>query len=116
MGSSAFPDALGYRNSATQSRIRQHQSKFVAAEARDHIGLPGTALNHCSGFDRCPAAGEVPVRIVDRFEAIQIDEEQRKWSSAASGALGFTAEDLIQVARIVELCQVVGDRERFDAL
>ena len=49
------------------------------------------------------------------LEAVEVDEQQRQRTAAARGALGFPAQDLRQIARVVELRQVVGDRQRFGA-
>ena len=67
-------------------------------------------------LDQRAAAGQVAVRVVDRLEPVEIDEQQRQRPAAARGALGFPAQHLVQVARVVQLRQVVGDRQRLGAL
>ena len=66
-------------------------------------------------FDERPAAEQVAVGVVDALEAVQIDEQQRQRPAAAHRALGLLAQDLVQVPRVVELGQVVGDRQRLGA-
>ena len=57
-----------------------------------------------------------PWRVVDRLEAVEVDEQQRQRPAASRRALGFAAQHLRQVARVVQLRQVVGDRQRLGAL
>ena len=78
----------------------------------DHVGLARALANQSGGLDQRPAAVEMAVRVVDRLEPVQVDEQQRQRPAAARGALGFPAQHLRQVARVVELRQVVGDRQR----
>ncbi len=69
----------------------------------------------CGRLDERAAAEQVPVRVVDALESVQIDEEQRQRPAAAHGALGLLAERVVQVAGVVELRQVVGDRQGLGA-
>ena len=54
--------------------------------------------------------------IVDRLEAVEIDEQQRQRPPAARRALGFPPQHLVQIARVVQVREVVGDRQRLGAL
>ena len=68
--------------------------------------------NHRRGFDQGPAAGQVAVRVVDALEPVEVEEQQRQRTARTRGALGFPPQHLVQVAGVVELRQVVGDRQR----
>ena len=109
-------NALADRRRAFAARVGQDQRELVAAEARHDVGLARAQANQPRGLDQRPAAVEVAVRVVDRLEPVEIDEQQRQRPAAARGALGFTAQHLRQVARVVELRQIVGDRQRLGAL
>jgi hypothetical protein len=58
----------------------------------------------------------MPVAVVDRFEAIEIDEQQRQRPPAPRSPLGFAPQHLREISRIVKLRQIVGHRQRFGAL
>ena len=73
----AFADTLADRVGAVRAGIGEHQCEFVAAEARDHVGFARAPSNDRGRFDQRPAARQVSVLVVDRFESVQIDEEQR---------------------------------------
>ena len=53
-------------------------------------------------LDQRPAAAQMAVRVVDRLEAVEVEEQQRQRPAAARGALGFPPQHLVQVARVVE--------------
>src|ERR1051325_8554050 len=55
------------------------------------------------------------VDVVDLFEPVEIDKKQRQRPAIADGALRLFAKDLVEVARVEELREIVGDRERLRA-
>ena len=73
------------------------------------------AADDVGRLDEGAAAEQVAVGVVDLLEAVQVDEEQRQRPAAAHRALGFLAKRVVQVPRVVELGQVVGDRQRLGA-
>ena len=112
VGGDSLADALAHRIRAVAAGIRQDQSELVAAEARHHVGLARAAANDRGRLDQCAAAGQMPMRVVDRLEAVQVDKEQRERPSAARRALGFATQDLIQIPRVVQVREIVGNRQR----
>ena len=56
------------------------------------------------------------MRVVDRLETVEVDEQQRQRPAAARRTLGLAPQDLIEVARVVQVREVVGHRERLGAL
>ena len=54
--------------------------------------------------------------VVDALEAVEVQEDHRERDAVALAALDLAAEVEVQVARVEELGQVVGDRELLGAL
>ena len=102
----------GDRHGAFRAGVGQDQREFVAAEAGDDVGFTGAPADHGAGFDQRLAARQVPVAVVDLLEAVEVEEQQRQRAAAAHRALGFAAQHQVQVARVVQPRQVVGDRQR----
>ena len=69
-----LPDALGDGERAGRAGIGQDQRELVAAESGNDVGFPRAAADDRAGFDQRATAGKMSMAIVDRFEAIQIDE------------------------------------------
>src|SRR5215831_8300939 len=101
MPSNALADAFGDRNRPTQARIGKDERELISAKPGNDVGLPGTTLNDGGRLDQRAAARQMPVCIVDRFEAVEINEQQRKRTSAPRRAFCFSTENLIEVPRIV---------------
>ena len=74
------------------------------------------AADHGRGFDQRPAPIEMAVIVVDRLEAIEVDEQQRQRPAVSRCALRLASQDLREIPRVVQLRQVVGDRQLFGAL
>ena len=112
-----FPDALARRRARRRAGVGQDQRELVAAESGDDVGFPRAAANDRRRLR--PAHGcRQDARGVSliALEPVQVDEQQRKRPAAARRALAFRAAGPIEVTRVVQLGQVVGDRERLGAL
>jgi hypothetical protein len=72
----AVANTLADRGRAFAPGIGQDQRKFVPAEARDDVRLARAQANQSGGLDQGAAALEVAVRVVDRLEPVQVDEQQ----------------------------------------
>src|SRR2546423_9330784 len=94
MAGNAHADALADGKRAVAAGVGQHQRELVAAEARDDVGLARAPPDDGGGLDQRAAAKQVAVRVVDRLESVEIDEQERQRTAAARRALGFAAEDL----------------------
>ena len=79
---------------ALAAGVGQDQRELVAAEPRDDVGFARARADHRRRFDQRPAAEQMPVGVVDRLEAVEIDEQQRQRPAAARGALGFAPQHL----------------------
>ena len=114
---SAMPlaDASADGVGAVRAGFGQDQRELVAAEPRHDVRFPRAARMTAAASTSARLPEQVAVGVVDRFEPVQVDEQQRERPAAAHRALGFPAQRLVQVARVVELRQVVGDRQRLGA-
>ena len=78
-GSRRLQQVLGQgRGAGRVAHVGQHQ-EFVAAEAADRILLPYRLLQRLRKRHQQRIAGGVTVDVVERLEAIEVDEEQRHW-------------------------------------
>src|SRR5208282_3910368 len=70
-------------------RLRQHESKFVAAVASG--GIDRTAMNAQDSRETAEraAANQMPEAIVDFFQAIKIEQQDCEGAPGTVGALGF---------------------------
>ena len=77
MGAQSLTNTVSYRRGTLGTGVGQDECKLVATKARDDVGFSRAAANHRCGFHERPAAGLVPVCIVDPFETVEVQEEQR---------------------------------------
>src|SRR5271163_268494 len=63
-----------------------------------------------------PAAGQVPVEVVDALEVVQVNEDQAEGETEAAGALKLDLGDGKQVPRVEEAGAVIGDGQFLNAL
>src|SRR4029078_4125763 len=94
---------------ATTSVSRALWRISPAASTRARLPTPAPSTHGA-------AAIEVAVRVVDRLEPVEIDEQQRQRPSAARRPLGLAPHHLRQVPRVVQRPQTAGDRQRLGAL
>src|SRR6186713_3485367 len=106
----AVADTAGHGVSALETRFWQENRKFVAPESGDNVGFAGAGPNDRRRLDEGAAAQKMPVDVVDLFESVQVHKKERERPSAAGRALGFLAKRVVQVARVIQLSQIVGDR------
>ena len=116
MSSDPLPDAQGHGLGALGTGVREDQGEFVAAEPGDDVGFTGAVADDGARLDERLAARQVAVGVVDRLEAVQVEEQHRQRPLAAHGALGLLPQHLVEVARIRQQRQVVGHRQRLGAL
>src|SRR4051794_40448903 len=53
----------------------------------------------------------MPVLIVHAFESVEVEEDDRQRDAVALAALDLASDVQVQVARVEELGEIVGDRE-----
>jgi hypothetical protein len=73
--------------------VRQHDCELVSAQARDDITRAERPLHSCSGLDQHEIAVLVAMGVVDRLEAVEIDEEEgARFAAARCGRDRVTEE------------------------
>lgn len=84
---------LGLEASAGDiERLLREHDEFVATEAGDHVGRAERAGEPRRRLEKQFVAGIVAKRIVDRFEVVEIDQEQ----ADRAACLGHDIERLLQ--------------------
>src|SRR5262245_13832532 len=101
-------DALADSERTLSPGVRQDEGEFVAAKARHDVGFSRAPADNGRSFNEGPAAILMPVVVVDALETVKIDEEQRQRPAATRGTLGFLMQHKIQIARVVQVRQIVG--------
>ena len=82
----AIAEPAGHRARAIDSGFGQDDGEFVAAVSGDDVGLAGAPADDAGGFDEGPAPLQVAVNVVDGFEPIKIDEDERQLRAASPQA------------------------------
>ena len=109
-------DALRDHQGARGRRLRQHHHELVAAVAGQDVGLAHRLHQDAAHLGQGARARQVAVRVVDALEAVQVQEDDRERDAVALAALDLAADVDVQVARVEELGEVVGDGELLRAL
>ena len=107
--------------SRTRSPTATAPSAPVSGRMIANSSPPNRATTSVSRADpRITAAASTRARLparwpwlsLTRLEPVEVQEQQRQRTARARRALGFPSQHLVQVPGVVELRQVVGDRER----
>src|SRR5437868_14910363 len=85
------------------ARVREEDPELVAAEAREDVGRAQLAADQVREADQRGVAGGVPELVVDRLEAVEIEQRQR---AAAA------AQRLVEEADVVDAGERIVRRER----
>ena len=70
-------------------RFRHQNDKLISSIASHHIGAPAIGFQNLPDALQNKVAFEVPVKIVNEFEAVEVHEHQRKRAASASGPFPF---------------------------
>ena len=97
-------------------RLRKHQGKFVSAVPGCGINRPAMKPQYIGQPAQRAASDQVPVCVIDLFQAIQIEKQHRKRPPGAQRTLGFRIEDIEQFAIIGEPSQRITRRQVPDLL
>src|SRR5580658_9469059 len=89
--------------------------EFVAAVAEAKIGAAAELADAPADAAKQLAADEMAMKIVDELEAVQIEEDEAQGLHVAMGLFQFAFEDFVEMARVEEAGDVVGDGELLDA-
>ena len=111
IGAADFQHAAGDHGALAQGRGRQHDAELVAAGARQHVAGPQPRLRHQGEMLQAGVAGGVAVGVVDAFETVEIDHQQRERLAGALRARAFLGQPLHQMAAVADAGEVVEQRQ-----
>jgi hypothetical protein len=94
----------------------EQDSEFVAAEARYDVALPHSAREQPSNLDQSLVAGLVAERIVDVFEAIEVNEQHRGILTVALDAIDNSLEGAHEAAAVGKVDEEVLVRQPVELL
>jgi len=86
----------------------EYDGEFIAAIAGGDIGFTDALGDLFGDMEEGGVAGEVTEVIVDDFEVVHVNHQERKGRAVASGAEDFTVEDGEEAAVVEESGQAVG--------
>ena len=116
MALDGLADALGDDQGARGRRLRQHHHELVPAVAGQDVALAHRLRQDGPHLGQGARAGQVPVRVVDALEAVEVQEDHGERDAVALAALDLAPDVEVEVARVEELGEVVGDGELLGAL
>jgi len=87
--------------------LAEHHHEFIAAETRDSVHFTHTIGEAMRHFDQQQVAHIMPVRIVERFEIVQVEEHHRAIMAAAFAGGHRLSQAVVHQAAIGKLRQGV---------
>ena len=99
---------LGNLHRRQQFGFGEHQAEFFAAKARRHVVLPQMLQQNLGHLHQHHIPLLMTVGIVDPFEMVDIDHDQREGGVAPGAALELFFQGLHQAAAIAEVGQGIG--------
>ena len=102
LGEDARRGAVGLRQDHARTRRRRSGPGCRSRAPPSRIRKPDLAQR--------AAAPQVAVLVVDRLEAVEVDEQQRQRRAVAVDELQLAVERLVEVPEVVERRHLVGDR------
>ena len=117
----AGEDLLGHMNGAVQRHIAadpwlEEQGEFVAAHARHGVVLGHTTEQARGHFLEHPVAGRVAEGVVDRLEAVQVEEHQHHPRLLPFGGLQRGVQAVLEQGAVGQVGQGVVVGQAVDAL
>lgn len=110
-----FVNVTGHAFGLILARLVQQDDELVASVAEDGIDGKHEGAEGLAEFGEETAADQVPVGVVDCFEAIQIDEDEAERSAGQTGGFALLAEEAVELALVEEAGTVIGDGELLNA-
>src|SRR5947207_561064 len=104
-------NAFGDQQRARKRRLRQDDDELVAAVPAGNVGLAQDRAEHLPHLGERLASHQMPERVVDVLEPVDVDEKDRDPLVVTETALHFVVEELRQVSVVVELGEIVRDGE-----
>ncbi len=109
-------DLLGELHRVVVIDLGQHDRELLAAVAREDVFAPDASLDHRGEVLEHVVTGEVAEAVVDAFEAIDVEHDQRQVAAIAQRAPDLSLERLDEVAAVEHLREPVDRGEAINLL
>ena len=96
--------------SAGPARLRKNERELLAAVAAGHVDLADARADHVAEQVQHLVSRHVSISIVDRFEIIHVQHDQREGEAVAPRAFELAPEARVEELAIVETGQPIRDR------
>src|SRR3954469_16986569 len=104
-------DALGEMLRTFLAGLRQHDDELLAAVAGHLVDLANLFPDPVRDLDEHCVAHQVPMRVVDLLEAVEVQHQQRQRPAEARSTVDLACQRLLEEAVVAEPGQPVGDGE-----
>ncbi len=94
--------------------IAQDHGEFIAAQARDDVGLAEGAGQQAGQGAQQGVAGVMAVAVIDVLEVIDIDDDQANAAADMAGVLDHFVELALEQSPVAEAGQAVTEGQAFD--
>ncbi len=95
--------------------IRHEDDELIAAVAEAEIAEAAELAETGAGVGEQLTADEVTVGVVDELETVEVKEGEADGNALLGAEFEFAAEDVVEMAGVVESGAVVGDAQLLDA-
>ena len=96
--------------------LRQQHHKLVATVAEGEINQPQLRFDQVPDFGQQPASHQMSMRVVDRLEVVEVDEDHAELVAEARRAVDLGFKGFVQMARIEQARAIVGDGQFLNLL
>ena len=90
---------------------RQHDRELIATQARHRVGVPEHPAHPRRDALQDAIAGMMPQRVVDRLEAVEVEDQQRERGARAVGDAQRLRETIVQQQAVRQIGQRVVIRQ-----
>ena len=101
---------------AIGSRPGSTERELLAAVAGHGVADLGDADEHVAHPAQHLVTGEVAVRVVERLEAVEVDEDEAEGRAVGLGQAELVGQGGLELAPVGQAGEVVGDRELLDVV
>ena len=103
-------DALGELVGALEVGLRQRHGHLLTAVPGRLVDLARRLAQHAGDLLQDEIALEMPVRVVDVLEVVDVEHDQAHLLAVAAGALDLDGHDLLEAAVVEQARELVGHR------
>src|SRR5690242_7960540 len=111
-----FADAIGNTMCFHFLRFRQNESELVAAVACRGVDCAAIDAENRGQAAKRAAADQMAELVIDFFQAVEIEQQNRKGPAGAVSTLGLILQNIEKVAIVCEAREGIADREMANLL